>query len=57
MDMINDPRDSDEIAEKLETLLKEENHTRLLVELDKENTSWNKRAAELTAKLEALQAP
>lgn len=54
MDIINDPNDIDEIASKLETLLKEENHTRLLVELDKENTSWKKRAAELKAKLSAL---
>lgn len=54
MDIINDPQDIDEIASKLEHLLKEENHTRLLVELDKENTSWKKRASELKAKLEAL---
>ncbi|MBQ9605649.1 MAG: glycosyltransferase family 4 protein [Lachnospiraceae bacterium] len=55
MDIINDPQDIDEIAVKLENLLINENHTRLLVELDKENTSWKKRAAELKAKLEGIK--
>ncbi len=54
MDIINDPQDIDEIASKLEVLLKGENHTRLLVELDKENTSWKKRASELKMKLEGI---
>ena len=54
MDIINDPQDIDEIASKLEVLLNEENHTRLLVELDKESTSWKKRAEELNSKLEEL---
>ena len=54
MDIINDPQDIDEIASKLEALLKGENHTRLLVELDKENTSWKKRASELKMKLEGI---
>lgn len=55
MDIINDPHDIGEIAEKLERLLNEENHTRLLVELDRENTSWEKRAAILCEKLEELK--
>ncbi|MBQ7583475.1 MAG: glycosyltransferase family 4 protein [Lachnospiraceae bacterium] len=55
MDIINDPLDTDEIASKLEHLLKEENHTRLLVELDKENTSWKKRASELEEKLALIR--
>ena len=54
MDIINDPQDIDEIETKLETLLYRENHTRLLVELDKENTSWKKRSWELKDKLNKL---
>lgn len=54
MDIINDPEDIDEIASKIEKLLVEENHTRLLVELDKENTSWKKRASELENLLKPL---
>ena len=54
MDIINDPQDIDEIETKLETLLYRENHTRLLVELDKENTSWKKRSEELKDKLNKL---
>ena len=54
-DVINDPQDIEEIAGKLENLLENENHTRLLVELDKENTSWKKRAEELSRKLEELK--
>ena len=56
MDIISDPRNIDEIESRIETLLKEENHTRLLVELDKESTSWRKRTAELEAKLKALSS-
>ena len=55
MDIINDPLDTDEIASKLEHLLREDNHTRLLVELDKENTSWKKRASELEEKLALIR--
>lgn len=55
MDIIDDPGNIEEIASKIETLLKEENHTRLLVELDKESTSWRKRAAELVEKLRICQ--
>ncbi len=54
MDIIKDPQDIEEIAGKLENLLVNENHTRLLVELDKENTSWKKRAKELSEKLKEL---
>ena len=54
MDVINDPADIDEIERKLEALLASENHTRLIVELNKESTSWKRRAAELKAKLEGL---
>ena len=46
-DIINDPQDIDEIAGKLENLLENGNHTRLLVELDKEATSWERRTAQL----------
>lgn len=46
-DVIEDCEDIREIAEKTERLLKKENHTRLLVELDKESTSWEVRASEL----------
>ena len=57
MDIINDPFNIDEISSKLETLLDKENHTRLLVELDKENTSWKKRTQVLKEKLESLRNP
>lgn len=46
-DIIKDPEDIDEIASKITGLLSSENHTRLLVELDKESTSWKKRSQEL----------
>lgn len=46
-DVITDCENPEEIAEKIELLLKRENHTRLLVELDKESTSWEARALEL----------
>lgn len=54
-DIINDTGDIDEIASKLEGLLENGNHTRLLVELDRENTSWKKRASELKAVLRRLE--
>ena len=53
--MINDPEDISEIASKLENLLEKENHTRLLVELDRENTSWKSRALELKAALKGIE--
>ena len=46
-DIIEDPDNTEEIAEKIRNILKNENHTRLLVETDKESTSWKKRAEEL----------
>ena len=55
MDIIQDPSDPEEIADKIEALLKEENHTRLLVELDKESTSCKKRTEELESILRTLQ--
>lgn len=54
-DVINDPEDISEIASKLENLLEKENHTRLLVELDRENTSWKSRALELKAALKGIE--
>jgi glycosyltransferase involved in cell wall biosynthesis len=55
MDIIEDPDDIDELERKIETLLESDNHTRLIVNLDKENTSWKKRSAELTRILERLR--
>ncbi len=46
-DIIKDTTDVDEIASKIRYLLKEDNHTRLICELDKESTSWKTRAGEL----------
>ena len=46
-DIIKDTEDISEIASKIRYLLKEENHTRLICELDKESTSWKSRALEL----------
>ncbi len=46
-DVIHDPENIDEIASKIERSFQNDNHTRLIVELDKESTSWKKRAAEL----------
>ncbi|MCR5747450.1 MAG: glycosyltransferase family 4 protein [Lachnospiraceae bacterium] len=54
-DIISDPEDIEEIAAKIENLLGSDNHTRLIVNLDKENTSWKKRASELLQKLQELQ--
>ena len=55
MDIIEDPEDISELESKIETLLTADNHTRLIVNLDKENTSWKKRSAELTRILERLR--
>ncbi|MBO4374955.1 MAG: glycosyltransferase family 4 protein [Lachnospiraceae bacterium] len=46
-DIINDTEDIDEIARKIQDLLTEENHVRLLCELDKESTSWQSRVKQL----------
>lgn len=53
-DIITDTEDIDEIASKIEAVLKNENHTRLLVELDKESTSWEKRSSQLMEIMEGL---
>ncbi len=54
-DVIQNPEDPEEIAEKLAYLLEHENHSRLLVELDKESTSWEARAKELQTILSQLK--
>lgn len=54
-DIIRDPEDIDEIASKIEALLRNENHTRLLVELDKESTSWESRSSQLIGIMKDLQ--
>ena len=46
-DLIDDPDNPEEIARKIVPMLKDENHTRIVVETDKESTSWTKRAEEL----------
>ena len=46
-DIINEPDDPKEIAGKIRQMLKDDNHTRIVVETDKESTSWTKRAEEL----------
>lgn len=54
-DVIADCENPQEIADKIEILLKKENHTRLLVELDKESTSWEARASELQTILSRIK--
>ena len=54
-DVINDPDDPGEIAEKIRLLLKEGNNKRLVSALDKRSTSWEKRAFELCQILENLK--
>ncbi len=46
-DLIHDPDDPMEIADKIRALLSDGNHDRLLKGIDKESTSWNSRAREL----------
>ncbi len=46
-DLIHDPDDPVEIAEKIRELLTDGNHDRLINAIDKESTSWNSRAQEL----------
>lgn len=53
-DIINDTGDIDEIAEKIENLFRQENHVRLLCELDKESTSWQARTRELQKIMKSL---
>ncbi len=54
-DIINDPEDIDELVSKIGYMLEHDNHTRLIVNLDKENTSWKKRSSELVSILKTLQ--
>lgn len=53
-DIIYDTENVEEIAEKIEKLLNNENHNRLIVELDKEHTSWEYRSAQLQSMLKNL---
>ena len=53
-DIINDTEDIDEIAEKIRRLLTDDNHVRLICELDKESTSWKSRAKELMKIMQKL---
>ncbi len=46
-DLIRDPENTEELTEKIRALLEEENHTRLLVEIDRNATSWSARLREL----------
>ena len=46
-DLIHNPDDPMEIAEKIRELLTDGNHDRLINAIDKESTSWNSRAQEL----------
>ncbi len=46
-DIINDPEDPSEIAEKLKALIGEGNNRRLLSSLNRRDTGWEKRAEEL----------
>ena len=48
-DLIHDPDDPEEIAGKILPLLTTGNHSRLMVEIDKESTSWETRGKELIA--------
>lgn len=54
-DIVDNYDDPEEIAQKIEYLLEHENHSRLLVELDKESTSWEARAQELQTILNQLK--
>ncbi|MCR4908047.1 MAG: glycosyltransferase family 4 protein [Lachnospiraceae bacterium] len=46
-DLIRDPENIEELAEKIRALLDGENHTRLLVEIDRRATSWEARLKDL----------
>lgn len=54
-DKINNFDDPEEIAKKIEFMLNHDNHSRLLVELDKESTSWEARATELQSILKRIK--
>ena len=53
-DIIKDTEDTDEIAEKIKNLFRQENHVRLLCELDKESTSWQARVRQLLKIMKSL---
>ncbi len=46
-DIIRDPENIEELAEKIRALLDGENHTRLIVEIDRRATTWGARLGEL----------
>ena len=46
-EIIDNPDDPEEIAVKIDKLSKAGNHTRIIVETDKESGSWTRRAEEL----------
>lgn len=54
-DIIQDPDDIPELVQKIGYMLENDNHTRLIVNLDKENTSWKKRSKELLTILQSLR--
>ena len=54
-DIIQDPDDIQELVQKIGYMLENDNHTRLIVNLDKENTSWKKRSKELLTILQSLR--
>ena len=53
-DIIENPDNPEEIAGKIKGMLKADNHTRIVVETDKESTSWTRRAEELLQIAEKL---
>lgn len=54
-DLIQDYSNSEEIAEKIEHLMKRGNHERLGQSIDKESTSWESRTKQLLEKLEQIK--
>ncbi|MBR5376700.1 MAG: glycosyltransferase family 4 protein [Lachnospiraceae bacterium] len=53
-DIIKDTEDIDEIAAKIKALFLQENHVRLICELDKESTSWKSRVRQLLKIMKSL---
>ncbi len=53
-DIIKDTEDTDEIAAKIKALFSQENHVRLICELDKESTSWQSRVRQLLKIMKTL---
>lgn len=54
-DLIEDYSNSEEIAKKIERLMKRGNHERLEQSIDKESTSWESRTKQLLGKLEQIK--